>query len=60
MVIKSANKKRAHITCRLHFLDSLPYPNKAKNIARVPDLLIFCFTTQIIHRDDHIVGAGLE
>ena len=32
MVIKSANKKRAHINCMLHFLDSLHYPNKAEKL----------------------------
>ena len=58
MVIKSANKKRAHINYRLHFLDSLPYPNKAKKMHACLTCNLF-FTTKIIHHDDHIVGAGL-
>jgi len=59
-VVKSTDKKRARINCMLHFLSSLPYPNKDPRIVHVPDPLIVGAATHIIHKSDHIVGASLD
>ena len=39
-VIRSDDKKRARLNCMLHFLDSLPYPDKNPKVAVAPDPLI--------------------
>ena len=36
-VIKSDDKKRARLNCMLHFLHSLPYPDKDRQVAKAPD-----------------------
>ena len=59
-VVKSTDKKRARINCMLHFLNSLPYPNKDPKIAHEPDPLIVGEASHIIHKSDHIVGASLD
>jgi polyphosphate kinase 2 (PPK2 family) len=59
-VIKSTDKKRARINCMLHFLSSLPYPNKDSHIVHEPDPLIVGSANHIIHKSDHIVGASLD
>lgn len=58
-VVKSTDKKRARINCMLHFLNSLPYPNKDPKIAHAPDPLIVGSASHIIHKSDHIVGSTL-
>jgi polyphosphate kinase len=59
-VIKSSDKKRARINCMLHFLDSLPYPNKDLKIAHSPDPLIVGSAAHLIHKSEHIIGASLD
>jgi polyphosphate kinase 2 len=39
-VVKSDDKKRARLDCIRHFLDALPYPDKAPQVARPADPLI--------------------
>jgi polyphosphate kinase 2 len=58
-VIKSSDKKRARINCMLHFLDSLPYPNKNRHVVRPPDPLIVGSSDHVIGRDKHILGQEL-
>jgi polyphosphate kinase len=59
-VIKSTDKKRARINCMLHFLNSLPYPNKDQKIAHTPDPLIVGSAAHLINKSDHIIGASLD
>jgi hypothetical protein len=58
-VIKSSDKKRARINCMLHFLDSLPYPNKDRHVVHAPDPLIVGSSDHVIGRDKHIMGGAL-
>ena len=39
-IIKSDDKKRARIACMQHFLSSLPYPDKNRDVVRGPDPLL--------------------
>ncbi|MCU0791182.1 MAG: polyphosphate kinase 2 [Nitratireductor sp.] len=59
-VIKSNDKKRARINCMLHLLDSLPYPNRDRSVAHAPDPLIVGQASNVIGRDDHILGKSLH
>jgi polyphosphate kinase len=59
-VIKSDDKKRARINCMLHLLQSLPYPNRDRQVAHVPDPLIVSHAGNVIGRDDHILGKSLH
>ncbi len=58
-VVKSSDKKRARVNCMLHFLNSLPYPNKDPHIIRPPDPLIVGSATHVVGRDKHVLGASL-
>ena len=54
-VIKSDDKKRARLNCIRHFLHTIPYPNKERDIARAPDPLIVgpassAFDTDIVQK----------
>ena len=59
-VVKSSDKKRARVNCMLHFLNSLPYPNKDVHIVRPPDPLIVGSATHVVGRDKHVLGASLS
>ncbi|SLN41966.1 Polyphosphate kinase 2 (PPK2) [Roseovarius albus] len=59
-VIKSNDKKRARINCMLHFLNSLDYPGKDRNLVAEPDPLIVGQAHHVIHRSDHILGTALH
>ena len=59
-VVKSNDKKRARLNCMRHFLGSLPYPDKSRDIARGPDPLIVGHSAHVIQRDDHILGKALH
>ena len=50
-IIKSDDKKRARLNCMAHFLDSLPYPDKAKKLIQGPDPLI-------VGNSSHVVGVN--
>ena len=59
-IVKSSDKKRARINCMLHFLDSLPYPNKDRRIVRAPDPLIVGHSAHVIGKSKHILGPSLH
>ena len=59
-IIKSNDKKRARLNCMLHFLASLPYPNKDRHIVHGPDPLIVGSSGQVIGNDEHILGKSLS
>src|SRR5690554_2272233 len=59
-VVKSDDKKRARLSCMLHFLNSIDYPDKDRHIVHAPDPLIVSGAGQVIHRADHILGAALH
>ncbi len=59
-VVKSSDKKRARVNCMLHFLNSLPYPNKDTHVVRPPDPLIVGSATHVVGRDKHVLGASLS
>ncbi len=54
-VIRSDDKKRARINCMAHFLHSLPYEGKDKNIATAPDPLIVGPATPQFDQDQPFV-----
>ena len=56
-IVKSNDKKRARLNCMLHFLQTLPYPNKDPRVALVPDPLIVGSTAQVIDRRVEPAGA---
>lgn len=60
VVIKSDDKKRARLDCMQYFLHALPYPNKDKHIAKVPDRLIVGSASLVIDRDNHILSNSLH
>jgi polyphosphate kinase 2 len=59
-VIKSDDKKRARINCMLHFLDSLPYPEKDAKVVAEPDPLIVGKSGDVIGRSNGILGKSLH
>ena len=59
-VIKSNDKKRARLACMTHFLASLEYPDKDKDLVGSPDPLIVGRASHVIHQSDHILGTALH
>ena len=59
-VIKSNDKKRARLNCMRHFLDSLDYPDKDRDIVGKPDPLIVGQAHHVIHNSAHILGKSLH
>lgn len=59
-IVKSDDKKRARINCMMHFLSSLPYPNKDYSVVTEPDQLIVGSGSHVIGRDEHILGKTLH
>ena len=59
-VIKSDDKKRARLNCMIHFLSSLPYPDKDAKIIRGPDPLIVGASSHVIGSSDHILGEVIS
>ncbi|MGD1888761.1 MAG: polyphosphate kinase 2, partial [Cohaesibacteraceae bacterium] len=59
-VAKSNDKKRARLGGMRHFLWSLPYPDKAREIVRGPDPLIVGHSGAGSGRDEHILGKTLH
>ncbi len=59
-IIKSDDKKRARLNCMLHFLQSLPYPNRNQHIAHPPDHLLVGHAGRLVDQDDHILGKTLH
>ncbi len=59
-VIKSDDKKRARLNCMRHFLVTLPYTDKNKQIVRQPDPLIVGASAHVIGNSNHILGKSLH
>jgi polyphosphate kinase len=59
-IVKSNDKKRARLHAMRHFLSTLDYPDKDPEIAQPPDPLIVGRASHVIHRSEHILGAGLH
>lgn len=59
-IVKSDDKKRARLSCMLHFLNSMPYPDKNEHVVRSPDPLIVGSSAHVIDRSDHILGKSLH
>ena len=60
IIVKSDDKKRARLACMLHFLSSLPYPDKDEAVVHGPDPLIVGASGHVIGRNDHILGKSLH
>ena len=58
-IVKSNDKKRARLACMMHFLNSLPYPDKDEHVVRRPDPLIVGHSEHIIAKSKHILGHHL-
>lgn len=59
-IVKSDDKKRARLNCMLHFLNSLPYPDKNDHVVRRPDPLIVGSSSHVVDQSDHILGKSLH
>ncbi|MCP4328468.1 MAG: polyphosphate kinase 2 [Alphaproteobacteria bacterium] len=59
-IIKSDDKKRARLNCMMHFLHSLPYPEKNEDVVRPPDPLIVGSGLDVIRKNEHILGRSLH
>ncbi len=59
-IVKSDDKKRARVNCMMHFLNSLPYPDKNEHLVHAPDPLIVGSSAHVINRADHILGKSLH
>ena len=59
-IVKSDDKKRARLNCMLHFLNSLPYPDKNDHVVRPPDPLIVGSSSHVVDQSDHILGKSLH
>ena len=59
-IIKSDDKKRARLNCMLHFLATLPYPNKDHRIVVGPDPLIVGSSALVIGGLEHILDASVH
>jgi polyphosphate kinase 2 len=53
-IIKSDDKKRARLNCMMHFLDSLNYPDKNRDVVTGPDPLIVGSPSQVLVKDKHL------
>jgi polyphosphate kinase 2 len=56
-IVKANDKKRARLNCMLHFLHTLPYPNKDPRAVLTPDPLIVGSTAQVIDRRADPLGT---
>ncbi|MEM8555968.1 MAG: polyphosphate kinase 2 [Pseudomonadota bacterium] len=59
-IIKSNDKKRARLNCMRHFLASLDYPDKDLDVVGEPDPLIVGHAEHVVHRSEHVLGAGVK
>ena len=58
-IVKSSDKKRARLACMEHFLNSLDYPEKNRDIVSV-DPLIVGQSSHVIGKSKHILGPSLN
>ena len=54
IIIKSDDKKRARVNCMLHFLSSLPYPDKNPTIVTGADPLIVGMADYVVGRTQQV------
>ncbi|UTW45596.1 polyphosphate kinase 2 [bacterium SCSIO 12696] len=59
-IIKSNDKKRARLNTMEHFLASLPYDGKSKEVEKGPDPLIVGHSAHVIGNSEHILGKSLH
>lgn len=59
-IIKSDDKKRARLNAMMHFLSSLPYPDKDPKVVRGPDPLIVGSSEHVLGDSQHILGKSLH
>jgi polyphosphate kinase 2 (PPK2 family) len=59
-VIKSDDKMRARLNCMEHFLSTLPYPQKDRQVVHGPDPLIVGHSADVIGRSEHILNHSLH
>ncbi len=59
-IVKSDDKKRARLNCMMHFLSSLPYPDKNTRLIKEPDPLIVGSSAHVIGKDAHILGKTVH
>ena len=57
-IIKSDDKRRARLNCMLHFLSSLPYPNKDHRVVVGPDPLVVGASALVIGGHSRILEAA--
>jgi polyphosphate kinase 2 len=60
VIIKSNDKKRARLNCMRHFLSSIDYTDKDKDLVGIPDPLIVGHASHVVHNSDHILGNSLH
>ncbi len=56
VIVKSDDKKRARLNCLQHFLASLDYPNKDRDLVFGADPLIVGSTRHVVSQAAHIMG----
>ncbi len=59
-IVKSDDKKRARLNCMIHFLSTLPYPDKNTKLVGEPDPLIVGSSAHVIGTDAHILGKTVH
>ena len=59
-IIRSNDKKRARVNCMRHFLATLNYPDKDKDVVGEPDPRIVHQAEHVVHASDHILSSSLH
>ena len=59
-IVESDDKKRARLNCMRHFLSTLPYPGKNRQVVRDPDRLIIGSSIHVVHASEHILGKSMH
>ena len=55
-IVKSDDKKRARLNCMQHFLSTIEYTGKDRDVVHGPDSLIVGSSQHVIGRDENILG----
>jgi len=58
IIVKSNDKKRARLNCMRHFLASLDYPDKDREVVGTPDPLLVGRASRLVHQNEHILGIA--
>jgi polyphosphate kinase 2 len=59
-IIKSDDKKRARLNCMMHFLHSLDYPDKNRDVVCSPDALIVGKGAHVIRGNDSLIDKVMH